>query len=345
MSINAPPESAGSDAARRQRRSAASSSSDRSSRPSPKTLRRRRGAAALLSLLAAAGLALVLGLGSESQREGPRGRTGQLRVTVGGRVLARYPVSRLTHPRAVVALLARVPTRTVQHSGRAAITLRTDRPALARDVRRAVTAGGGLVAVPRLPVASTIHLPVVKQALRDNCETAALSMVLSYEGRRANQLVLQNQVAHSAPLDPQPSPDGGVQIWGDPNQGFVGRADGAGPAGGYGVYQRPIAALAHRHGVELRDLTGQSVDSLYRAVLTGHPVMAWIALSDGPYATWRSPEGRLIHVNYGEHAVVVTGVSANSVRINDPLSGTDLIWTRADFEGKWTALGRRALVG
>jgi len=51
----------------------------------------------------------------------------------------------------------------------------------------------------------------------------------------------------------------------------------------------------------------------------------------------------VIRVNYGEHAVVLTGISGNLLRINDPLSGTVLEWTKVEFEGRWSALGRRAL--
>ena len=91
--------------------------------------------------------------------------------------------------------------------------------------------------------------------------------------------------------------------------GFVGRADGGGPAGGFGVYQSPIADLARRHGVVLRDLSHQSPNDIYRTLLSGHPVMVWVALSGGPYASWHSPAGKIVNVNYGEHAVVLSGVT------------------------------------
>jgi uncharacterized protein YvpB len=209
-------------------------------------------------------------------------------------------------------------------------------------VRRAVQRGGGVVAIHERPTAASLRVPIVQQALRDNCETAALSMLLASRGKPADQLALQRQVAHSPPLDPVVAADGS-EVWGDPEQGFVGRADGGGPAGGFGVYQGPIAALARRHGVALRDLTGASPGAIYRALLHGRPVIAWVALSSGPFASWSTPSGRAVRVNYGEHAVVLSGVDPARVRVNDPLSGRRLTWSKSEFVRMWTALGRRAL--
>lgn len=53
--------------------------------------------------------------------------------------------------------------------------------------------------------------------------------------------------------------------------------------------------------------------------------------------------GKLIRLNFGEHVVVLTSLRGNGVRLNDPLSGSRLVWTRAQFLAKWRLLGRRAL--
>jgi uncharacterized protein YvpB len=221
------------------------------------------------------------------------------------------------------------------------ITLRTDRQALAFDVRHTIAAGGGTVVVPQEPIASTIRLPVVKQTLQDDCEATSLSMMLDFGGKRVDQLTLQNQVAHSSPLDPREGPEG--EIWGDPSTGFVGHADGSGPAGGFGVYQGPIADLARRHGMVLRDLSNKSPTAIYHTLLSGRPVMVWVGLSEGPYASWHSPAGRIVEVNYGEHAVVLSGMTEGDLIVNDPLSGQRLRWSKGQFESMWALLGRRAL--
>jgi uncharacterized protein YvpB len=167
-------------------------------------------------------------------------------------------------------------------------------------------------------------------------------MLMAFSGKPVGQLALQRQVAHSPPLDPTVAADGS-EVWGDPSQGFVGRADGGGPAGGFGVYQGPIRALARRKGVALRELSGRSPAAVYAALLRGHPVLAWVALSEGPFASWTTLAGKPVTVNYGEHAVVLTGVDGAVVHVNDPLSGTRLTWSRAEFERMWRALGSRAL--
>jgi len=191
-------------------------------------------------------------------------------------------------------------------------------------------------------VSASIGVPLIKQALPDDCEVTSLSMVLAYMGRPAGQLALQKQVAQAKPLDPTTAPDGS-EVWGDPSLGFVGHADGGGPGGGFGVYQRPIRDLAGRHGVPLRELTGSGPDAVYAALLHGHPVIAWVALSNGPYASWVSPAGKPIEINYGEHVLVLTGVEGEVVHLNDPLSGTRLTWSKSQFEQMWEGLGRRAL--
>jgi uncharacterized protein YvpB len=263
-------------------------------------------------------------------------------VALGGDTLAHARVRELRKPGALAALAARVPAQRVEHAGKASITYAVDRAAVPAALRRAVREGGGKVAVTESAVASRIAVPMISQRLRDDCEVTALSMVLGYAGHSVGQLTLQRQVAAAKPLDPEVGPLG-EEIWGDPSLGFVGRADGGGPAGGFGVYQAPIRALAQRHGLTLTDLTGTRPQRLYAALLAGRPVLAWVALAAGPYASWTSPAGKEIRINYGEHAVVLTGVDGKDVHVNDPLSGERLIWSKQGFERMWAGLGRRAL--
>lgn len=268
----------------------------------------------------------------------PASPPATVRLTGDGGTLASRPVSDLRGRAARDRWLARVPARRTEVRGRTRITVEVDRSALARRLDRAIAAGGGAVAVPQRPVASTTNLPVLRQVLHNDCEVTALSMLLLDRGKRVDQLTLQRQVAHSAPLVPETSTSG-EEIWGDPSKGFVGSAAG----NGYGVYQRPIADLARRHGVAVRDLTGSAPGRVFRALLAGHPVMAWVALAAGPYQTWRTPGGKTVHANFGEHAVLLTGIDGDSLSVNDPLSGQRLTWTKAQFEQMWTALGSRAL--
>lgn len=303
--------------------------------------RRRIAAAGSLALIVAAAAIFVTGIGSGGSKSDPP-PPRYVRVELGGRTLAKQRVEQLRRPAAQAAAIASVPAKRTVHRGKATIDYEVDRAAAAAALRRAVERGGGTVAVPEHPVAASIAVPMIGQVLQDDCEATALSMVLGYSGHPASQLTLQRQVAHSPPLDPTVAADGS-EVWGDPSEGFVGRADGGGPAGGFGVYQGPIRALARRHGLAMRELTGSPPAAVYAALLAGHPVLAWVALSEGPYASWVSAAGKPVQINYGEHAVVLTGVEGEDLHVNDPLSGERLVWTKQQFEQMWAGLGHRAL--
>lgn len=310
-----------------------------SRRPSRTAIRRRRLVGLLALLAVAAAVAVVVASSGGGDGSTP---PGVVRLELGGSTVARLSVPAAERPAAVEAALRAIPSRRVVRAAGARIVWVVDRAAAAPALRRIAAAGGGAFRVPERAVSSSIAVPLIPQSLRDDCEATALSMVLGYAGRPVDQLTLQRQLAHAEPLDPTTGPDGG-EVWGDPSLGFVGRADGGGPAGGFGVYQRPVRALARRHGVAMAELTGARADRIYAALLAGRPVLAWVALSAGPYASWTSPAGRPIHVNYGEHAVVLTGVGSGQVRVNDPLSGERLSWSKPDFERMWAGLGNRAL--
>lgn len=254
------------------------------------------------------------------------------RVSDGGRLdrTALHRVLRRTLPRIVHVRI-----------GRGRYVLGVDRGA----VERGIVARGRVAQAVEVPVqrlAATLPTPVVRQLLHNDCESAALQALLATQGVRASQLGLQSELPRSGPLDPVRR--GGKTIWGDPELGFVGRANGGGPSGGFGAYTRPVAAVARRHGVRLADLTGRGARALYEAVLAGRPVLAWVGLTDGPYGSWTSPAGTPIRVNFGEHAVVLAGVRRDgALLVMNPLTGRREQWTRADFETKWARLGRRAL--
>lgn len=72
--------------------------------------------------------------------------------------------------------------------------------------------------------------------------------------------------------------------------------------------------------------------------------MAWIGLSDGPYGTWTTPSGRTARVNFGEHTVVLHGITEDGqLIVSNPLRGTRERWTQPDFERLYGRLGRRSL--
>ncbi len=243
-------------------------------------------------------------------------------------------------PQRLRALLAlRVPARWDIKERRARVTYTLDRD---QAVRAVLASGGDPVRVAARPVSSSIQAPVIAQVLRNNCESAALEVLLATAGRRIPQLQIQRSLPTSGPLDPVG--EGPDRVWGDPELGFVGRPDGGGTAGGFGVYERPVIATAGRLGVTLENLSGREPNDIVQRVRSGRAVMAWIGLSEGPYGSWRSPAGRAVTVNFGEHTVVITGVTADGrLLIVNPLEGTQEVWSVKQFSQGWRLLGRRAV--
>ncbi len=293
-------------------------------------------------LFAAAGLVIVASLAWIGQREDSSDRP--VILVAGDSALARSNAERLRDmsPRRLRSWLARLPARRTERQGPATLTFELSPAAALAGVRIAARAGGGEVRLPERPVEAHARLPIVKQRYRNNCETAALSMLLTARDKRVGQAALQRRLPADGPLDPQRRGEG-LPLWGDPRKGFVGRVQGGGTAGGYGVYEGPVRRLASRYGVELKSLSSVTPSGVYRRLLSGHPVMAWVGLSDGPYMTWRTPDGARITGNFGEHTVVLTGIDRDGLDLNDPLTGRRERWTRDHFETLWSRLGRRAL--
>lgn len=317
----------------------------------PRTSRqhaRRRAEIRRRRLVAVAALGSVLVLAFFLVRGfGTAGEAGTLVLTAGDRTVARIALTELARDgdldetglrRTIESVLP--PSTTVQR-GRTRITYRYDRPA---TITRALRQGrdGGRVGVARRAVSAAVETPILKQAQANTCESAALAILLGALGKPTDQTELQRALPTSGPLDPQG--EGDARVWGDPDRGYVGRPDGGGVAGGFGVLQRPVLATARRYGVTLRDVTGQSPASIYLRLLAGRPVMAWVGLSDGPFGTWTSPEGRRVRVNFGEHTVVLYGIRDDGrLRVSNPLEGTDELWPKEKFELMWKRLDRRAL--
>lgn len=312
--------------------------------------RRRRRAAALLAVGVVTGAVAFQQLaggsaGSRASRASVEDAPLLLRVGIGADRVESIDLSaarvdgRLDLQRLRSVLASRIPVRWIASDGRARVVYRLDRGAAMRAI---LADGDGAVEVAARPLSSSIQAPVIAQALRNNCESAALEILLATAGRRIPQLRIQDVFPTSGPIDP--TGEGAARIWGDPDLGYVGRPDGGGLAGGFGVYQGPVRATANRLGVALKDISRRPLSEVVRHVRAGRAVMVWIGLSDGPYAQWRSPGGRAIRVNFGEHTVVLVGVTADGrLRVVNPLEGTREIWTLEEFEQRWSLLDRRAL--
>ena len=302
--------------------------------------------------MAALTAALAVGVSAVAWRTAgepatPQPRPGVLALTVEDRPIARIPLAphirggRLDVDSARRAIDRALPPRRSIKTGRSTVVYELNAPG---TVRRALRAGiaGGKVDVARRPISARVSAPIVAQAQANTCESAALEILLASSGSRVDQARLQAALPTSGPLDPDDS--SGSRVWGDPDRGYVGRPDGGGTAGGFGVYPGPVRKVAAGSGLNLEDLSGRRPSAIYDRLLQGRAVMVWVGLSDGPYGEWTSPEGRAIKVNFGEHTVVLHGMdSEGRLDVRNPLQGTAEKWTKDKFELMWERLGRRAL--
>lgn len=289
----------------------------------------------LLAVLSVAAVLAACGSGGKIAGTLTNAAPKRLEVFAGGRLLGsavQGKAGRLNLPR-----------RLTLRRGRARLVVELTPRRAREEIAHALTLHEPRLDLTFAPVRSSIALRPVRQVLHNDCEATALSMLLAAAGVRVGQLTLQTRLPRSGPLDPEPVPGSTLRRWGDPEQGFVGRAAGGGTAGGFGVYEPPIRALARRYRVRLVDLHHSAVSAVRRAVLAGHPVLAWVGLAPGPYLSWLTPSGRHITVNLNEHAVVVVGAGSGYVLVDNPLSGRRERWSDTLFSARWKLLGRRAL--
>ena len=207
-----------------------------------------------------------------------------------------------------------------------------DVAAVLRAVRSPVTE----VRVPVSVQSTRLTLPAVHQVYRDGCEAAALSMMLRV---RVGQRRLQAMLPIAQPL--RQDVENGAATWGDPELGFVGNVGG----GGYGVYDRPLLALARRFDSGTTNLTGAPLESILDALRHGRPIVAWIALGASDPVTWRAPSGRVVRANWAEHAITLTGYGDGVITYNNPWDGGRERFTLAQFAAVWRDLGDRAIAG
>ena len=310
------------------------SASAASERRRTRSVVRGQRIAAAVALVGALAFAAALRLGDDPSLP------DRVELRLGERPVAVVPLLDQDGGRRPATAIARGLPRTVRVK-RSGVRTRyaIDRGATAAAL--ASTSSATLVP-PARAVEVSIDAPVVAQQLRNNCETAALEVLLATTGVRVDQMTLQGRLRRSGSPDPVSDPSG--PTWGDPDAGYVGRADGTGTAGGFGVYPRPVAELAARYGRRLKVMEGASPESVYAHLRVGHAVQAWVGLDDGPYRTWRTAAGKAITVNLNEHTVVLSGIRADgSLEVVNVLGGTREVWSRARFERDFDLLGGRAL--
>lgn len=193
----------------------------------------------------------------------------------------------------------------------------------------------------------TIPVPIYQQAMTLDCETSALRMGLATFGHYYSDSGL---FAYENPDTRAPvmGPNHTVVQWGDPYTNFVGNVWGSDyTPTGYGVYYPVIVNIARSHGTpNAVGGEGFAPATVYSALSSGHPVEVWIETNwTRPWmGTWTAWDGRRIRYSYVEHAVILSGVSATQVRVNDPLHGTQYWISKWLFETVWGDFNNMAVI-
>ena len=260
-------------------------------------------------------------------------RSGPAEMRLPARMRARMLQSSPSARRVIARAFLQAHTRLTTH--RSSLRLHWSRADAVRLADAAATTGTSVRLGDEVRSVE-LRLPVIRQVFRNDCEAASLAMMLN---RAHGQLRLQRQLPIAHPY--APATVGGRTVWGDPEKGFVGDVRG----GGYGVYDRPLLALARRYDRGAEDLTGARVAAVVRALRAGRPVVAWIQFGTSVPWVWTAPSGKLIRANHAEHAVTLTGWRHGLITYHNPWTGSVETFTTGSFARLWHTLGDRAIAG
>ncbi|WP_438448030.1 C39 family peptidase [Gorillibacterium sp. sgz5001074] len=192
-----------------------------------------------------------------------------------------------------------------------------------------------------------LDVPLIRQLPEypNGCEVTSLAMLTAYLGLPYTKEELEALLPKD-PTEPQLGTDGQLEVWGDPDRGFVG--DIRGESIGYSINAGPLAqvfGLVYSAGA--RNLTGQDFGAVEQAVDRGQPVILWVTEDFHPvseWVEWRTTEGRVVRAVWNIHAVLLVGYDEDAVYFNNPLTGDKgQKAERAAFIEAWEQLGRQAL--
>ncbi|MGE7863937.1 C39 family peptidase [Bacillus mobilis] len=186
------------------------------------------------------------------------------------------------------------------------------------------------------------NVPLIQQLpeLDRGCEVTSLAMLLQYAGVSVDKMQLASEIKKVNFLDDS--------VRGNPNEGFVGNIYTFSESG-YGVYHEPLFQLAKKYlPNKVVDLTGKSIEEMYKSVKSGQPVVmitnaTFAPLDEDEFTTWETNSGD-VSITYNEHCVVLVGYDKKFVYIRDPLSDSlDVKVPRDSFEKAWMQMGSQAI--
>lgn len=174
----------------------------------------------------------------------------------------------------------------------------------------------------------------------NGCEIAALYNLLRYYHVNVSIENLADELLKGD----GPYWDGNILYGGNPEIHFVGDPR---DIHGYGVFQKPIIALANQYKSGIIDYTGHSLDDVLLLVQKKIPVQVWVSinLKNTKVCThWTYKEtGEKISWICDLHSVVIIGYNRYSVFVSDSYTGKIEEYNRSQFEKMYNLFGKRAI--
>ena len=163
----------------------------------------------------------------------------------------------------------------------------------------------------------------------NGCESAALYNLLRFY----NINVTISEIVNTLKKGEQPHFEDDIYYGGNPEIEFVGDPE---DIHGYGVYQKPIIAVANNYKSGMIDYTGHSLDDVLSIVKDGIPVQIWASVNmqnTSVCIDWIYKEtGEKINWLCKLHSVVVIGYNKNKVIVSDSYTGKIESYNRKQVE-------------
>ena len=176
-----------------------------------------------------------------------------------------------------------------------------------------------------------------------SCEAASLKMALSQKGVFLTEKEIMEEIGYTEPARRR------GDVWGDPNEGFVGDIEGSICSTGFGVFWDPVsdAALKWRDATVIRS---GSVEDITGAISNGDPVIIWgrVRGSSLTSCSWKTPNGVYVPAYRETHVMTVVGYkgkkeSPSVIIVNDPIAGRQYMPTQ-EFLSNWSTFGESGVI-
>lgn len=191
-----------------------------------------------------------------------------------------------------------------------------------------------------------LNVPLIYQNPKypTGCEPVAATMVLNYFGYGITDDEFVNKMPHG---DYPYTGKDGKRYGPDPDKVFVGDPRDPGAWGIYAPGLKKVIDIFLGSSHFSVNITGCSVDELYRQLDRGNPVIVWGTIGMGKafngISWYVEGDNKLLTWVRREHCLVLIGYNKNGDLIfNDPLDGK-VTYKASDFMKSFNSLGKQAL--